>query len=1676
MESTETEEFTPRPYQVDLYERALIHNSILYLPTGAGKTYIAVMLIKALSPAVRIPFSEGGKRTIFAVNTVPLVIQQSGYIARHTGLACTGYSGDMKVDFWSGDKWKEEFEKNQVLVMTTQIFLDILEHGYMYLNRVNLLIFDECHRAVGDHTMRQIMRKFENYPENEQPRFLGTSATLLNSNVKLEKITESVHALEITLHSKIITVDTLTSVTGYGKPKEIFVEYGPVSRQFDPIISVELARMIEFLSSVVLEVPNRNEATSHIFQPQQRATKLKNIIVDIQQHIFSQDLYGGSRAILLHTLQLEKMKKSVNDADTLIVLNYLVSQFTFLRHVIENEINRQVLTEFEKITNYSSEKIMKLLELLRKYYNDYEGAKTTGINKFCCIVFVRRRFTAKVLYHILKNASQSSKRYAFIKSDYILGFSANPYKNSCEDICIQKWNREALIRFRNGLSNILISTDVLDEGIDIPLCSLVVRYDLSTDFRSYVQSKGRARSSRSNYVMMISSTDAQKERLQHQTYSRTEAILRTYLTGNTDARSLPIPDELKKFLYSTEIEPYVIVGSNGQLSSISDISAISLVHRYCTKLCGSKFVRCIPTVKNHKTNDEQKFLVSITMPITSPLREEIFGDIMPSITMAKRSAALKACIALHKCGELNDRLLPLDTKDIIEDTTLLLVNWKAEDNAALRSVPGTYACKRPHNLNHPEELCRAYPQPNVASYLHVINVQPNYPWPYQEKRHREQVFHNLLNEPSGFAILSSKKMSQVPGFPLFMTVGPLEVDINVNHSQVVLSSTEIDHLKNFHCVLFEDVLGVVKHFTMFDNENMEENYLIVPIDANKNIDWSIVNENQEILKIPHSSGDQPHEAASTTALAMMEYASNCSSNVVYNDDDWQLVKPNYRDTVYIVTEICRSLNPFSSFPTSDYQNYQHYYAEKHGLAITNFRQPLLEVKAISTNIDYIKPRGRSASSKRRERDNFEEHLVPELCERITFPRLYWLKAMYLPSVIHRLSQLLIAEDLRKRIVRETGLGVIEVANGAWPRLQIFEDNDKLDTSSASDKSMEDEEDNDFVDDTEHERDDVREQETIDDSEGFFQMLDSMKNAEPELPAPLEVDILSLESTAYGWSKDKEPIDLERNIEKIQLIDVEYYIQFTNVRSRNEEILKKKCEAYRFVKRPNIPAPKLQIADTDQTTVGTLLTGPTPLEIMYALTTKPARDAFNLERLETLGDSFLKYIVSAYLFERYPLYTEGKLTIFKGQVIGNRHLFYCGENKSIPGSLKIDDFEAKSNFTCPCFNVPREIQKIIRDENSSPNVLYEIYLSSDERKKGELSDKTKGISSETIKFWSQKGMSSHTRTENYLGVQIIKDKMVADSVEALIGVYLNAMGPAGATKLVKWFGILPADANVETILHGKARTSKLSTGDPDIHMPWAASIENTLEYKFKDRSFLLQAFTHPSYSNNNITTDYQRLEFLGDALIDYLITVHIYRSCGNLTPGDLTDLRSALVNNITFACLTVKYGLHTGLLAFCPTLTDAIDKFVSFQEEKGHKVGDDLHWILLEEDECNMAEYVEVPKILGDIFESIIGAIYLDTDKNLTKVWEILYSLMHQEIKNFSEKIPKDVVKCIHESQGAHPRFSKPEVLDNSSLMVALEVVIGGKKRLFHGFGATGKQAKRAAAKQALKFLHRTLPG
>lgn len=116
---------------------------------------------------------------------------------------------------------------------------------------------------------------------------------------------------------------------------------------------------------------------------------------------------------------------------------------------------------------------------------------------------------------------------------------------------------------------------------------------------------------------------------------------------------------------------------------------------------------------------------------------------------------------------------------------------------------------------------------------------------------------------------------------------------------------------------------------------------------------------------------------------------------------------------------------------------------------------------------------------------------------------------------------------------------------------------------------------------------------------------------------------------------------------------------------------------------------------------------------------------------------------------------------------------------------------------------------------------------------------------------------------------------------------------------------------------------------------------------------------------------------------------------------------------------------------------------------------------------NELEELEVPKCLGDIFESVAGAIYLDSNRSLDTVWRIYYGLMKPYIEKFTSKVPKSPIRELLEMEPETVKFEKPERTIDGKIRVTVTVFGKGK---FKGVGRNYRIAKNAAAKMALKFL------
>ncbi|XWS63587.1 hypothetical protein CRYUN_Cryun06bG0113500 [Craigia yunnanensis] len=285
-----------------------------------------------------------------------------------------------------------------------------------------------------------------------------------------------------------------------------------------------------------------------------------------------------------------------------------------------------------------------------------------------------------------------------------------------------------------------------------------------------------------------------------------------------------------------------------------------------------------------------------------------------------------------------------------------------------------------------------------------------------------------------------------------------------------------------------------------------------------------------------------------------------------------------------------------------------------------------------------------------------------------------------------------------------------------------------------------------------------------------------------------------------------------------------------------------------------------------------------MKVLEAITTKKCQENFHLESLETLGDSFLKYAVCQQLFKKHQNHHEGLLSIRKDKIISNTALCVLGCDKKLPGFIRDEPFDPQ-NWMIPGYN-------------SGSYILNE----------------------ETL---------CYTRKIFVSGRRKVKSKKVADVVEALIGAYLSTGGEAAGVLFMNWIGINIDFMNIPYERHFKVQAEKLVN---------VQHLESLLNYSFQDPSLLVEALIHGFYMLAEIPGCYQRLEFLGDSVLDYLITLHLYNKYPGISPGLLTNLRSASVNNNCYALSAVKAGLHKHILQSSQKLYRHIKETVeSFKE-------------------------------------------------------------------------------------------------------------------------------------------------
>ena len=213
----------------------------------------------------------------------------------------------------------------------------------------------------------------------------------------------------------------------------------------------------------------------------------------------------------------------------------------------------------------------------------------------------------------------------------------------------------------------------------------------------------------------------------------------------------------------------------------------------------------------------------------------------------------------------------------------------------------------------------------------------------------------------------------------------------------------------------------------------------------------------------------------------------------------------------------------------------------------------------------------------------------------------------------------------------------------------------------------------------------------------------------------------------------------------------------------------------------------------------------------------------------------------------------------------------------------------------------------------------------------------------------------------------------------------------------------------------------------------------LQISYKNINLYYEAFIHPSYANEKkLNVDYESLEFLGDAILDFLVGEYLYKTY-NYNEGNMTKIRAEYVCEQANSEYAVEMGLNELIL-----------------------VGNG----------ARKANEHKRDSVLGNVFESFLGALYLDHDMDYVR--EILKIWVFPKIKELKNEFFMDYKTKLQEymqaERGENPTYVIVKESGPPHDKTFEAVVMADNVKLGSGIGKKRKDAEQAAAKEALDKL------
>jgi len=466
-----------RRYQVELAETSMADHTLVCLPTGLGKTAVSLLVT-----AHRL--AEYGGKSLLLAPTKPLVEQHAAFYREALEIAADEvvvFTGEVKPDDRAA-VWNDA----RVVVATPQVVENDLIGNRVSLAEVTHCTFDECHRATGEYAYNYIAERY--HADADTPLVTGMSASPGGDK-------EAILQVCLNLGLRDVAVMTETDADVAEHTYETTVEWEHLDLP-DKILEIRdrLNDVIQDRLETLREFGLTRKSDPSLSEGALRKMQAK------ARQLMNDDDSSGYKAMSL-LAELRKIRTAVTYVETQSVES--------LRRYFERQENAARSSGASKASQrFISELGVKQAKSRAERYDDLHPkfrktrillAETLGIEGGDrVIVFTESRDTAETLVDFLGESFTVRK---------FVGQSSR----EGSDGMTQTQQKDTLNEFRNGEFEVLVSTSVAEEGLDVPDVDLVLFYEPVPKGIRSIQRKGRTGRQSEGRVMVLIANDTRDE-------------------------------------------------------------------------------------------------------------------------------------------------------------------------------------------------------------------------------------------------------------------------------------------------------------------------------------------------------------------------------------------------------------------------------------------------------------------------------------------------------------------------------------------------------------------------------------------------------------------------------------------------------------------------------------------------------------------------------------------------------------------------------------------------------------------------------------------------------------------------------------------------------------------------------------------------------------------------------------------------------------------------------------------------------------------------------------------------------------------------------------------------------------------------------------------------------------